>query len=207
MRSAASSRAIESRASDTPGEIAPPNTTMPFGAPRDGSHGGNRSSSGRISALPSGDKPAIARRTRLVTTSQLANRVNRVSKRGRPSTPIEMKRLEGAAKKPRILERMKNIEQVPGATLPLRSRLPPCGVARLGVVVRRIKPRQLYAIFHLAEHPALVQLMLGALMRHELQQVLRDDDDAVIIGNDDIAGKDRTAAASDRLLPADESQA
>src|ERR1700753_581531 len=114
MRSAASSRAIALRASDTPGEIAPPSTTMPSGAPCDGFHGGKRSSSGKISALPSGDRPAMTRSTRLVTISQLANRVKRVHRRMRPSTPIAIKKFDGAAKKPRTLESVKNIEQMSG---------------------------------------------------------------------------------------------
>src|SRR5262249_41662531 len=92
------------------------------------------------------------------------------------------------------------------AILPLRSRLPPRGVTRLGVIVRRIKPWQLHAVLDLAEDPAFIKLMLGAFMRHELQQVLRDDDDAVIVGDDHVARKDRAPAASDRLLPADESE-
>src|SRR5215831_10412517 len=118
-----------------------------------------------------------------------------------------MKRLEGAAKKPRTLDRMKNIGvSARRAILPLRSRLPPRGVTLLGVIVRRIKPWQLHAVLNLAEGPAFIQLMLGAFMRHELQQVLRDDDDAVIVGHDHVVRKDRAAAAPDRLLPANESE-
>ena len=33
---------------------------MPSGAPREASHGGKRSSNGRIKTLPSGDRPAMA---------------------------------------------------------------------------------------------------------------------------------------------------
>ena len=74
IRSAASLSATALRAADTSGVIAPPSTTMPSGAPREASHGGKRCSSGRINALPSGDKPAMAMSTMLVTTSQLAER-------------------------------------------------------------------------------------------------------------------------------------
>jgi hypothetical protein len=59
--------------------------------------------------LPKGEKPATARRTRLVTMSQLASRVKRVHRRMRPSTPIEIRRFDGAAKNPSVFDSVKNI--------------------------------------------------------------------------------------------------
>ena len=109
MRSAASLSATVSCATDTSGVIAPPSTTIPVGAPRDGSHGGKRSSSGTISALPSGDRPAIAMSTRLVTTSQLASRVKRVNKRRMPARPMTISKLDGSAKKQMIFDSRKNM--------------------------------------------------------------------------------------------------
>src|SRR5580692_6367503 len=86
---------------------------MPSGAPREASHGGKRSSNGRIKTLPSGDKPAMAIKATLVTTSQLPRRVKRVHRSTRPAIPIEMRILDGNAKKPNILERMKNTRSPP----------------------------------------------------------------------------------------------
>src|SRR5215469_14197494 len=89
--------------------MTPPSTTTPSGGPREASQGGKRSSSGSISALPSGDSPKSASSTRLVTTSQLASRVKRVNRRTSPTSPIVINRFEGRAKKPRTLEATKNI--------------------------------------------------------------------------------------------------
>src|SRR5579859_6173392 len=93
-----------------------------------------------------------------------------------------------------------------GRELKLSARLAPGGVARLGLIVRRIETGQLDALLDLAEHPALVKLVLGALVRDEIHEVLRDDDGAVIVDYDQIARKNGAAAAADRLLPADEGQ-
>ena len=84
---------------------------MPSGGPCDGSHGGKRCSSGRISTLPSGDSPAMASNTTLVTISQLAIRVNRVHSRMIPRRPSEIRKFVGSAKKPSTLESMKNTAQ------------------------------------------------------------------------------------------------
>src|SRR6202051_1902741 len=216
IRSAASLSATAPRAADTSTVIAPPSTTIPSGAPREAAHGGKRCSSGRIKALPSGDSPATARSAMLVTTSQLARRVNRVHRRIRPAMPIEIRILDGSAKKPSILERMKNTRSPPALTVApracsqvaqyLAARLAPRRVARLGVVIRRIKAGQLHALLDFAEYPALVELVLGAFVGDEIHHGLRNDDGAVVIGDDHIARKDGTAAAADRLLPADECQ-
>src|SRR5271170_1509065 len=172
MRSAPSLSATTPRAIDMPGEIAPPRTMMPSGAPRDTSQGGKRCSSGRIRILPSGENPTKAISTRLVTMSQLARRRNRVHNSASPISPMKIRTFDGSAKKPRVLDRVKNIRVV---FLPryvsrvLRPALPPRGVARLGVVVRRIESGQLHAFFDFAEDPALVKLVLGALVGGELR--------------------------------------
>src|SRR5262249_26580266 len=59
MRSADSLRSGVLRAADNSGPTAPPSTMIPAGASRVASHGGERSSSGSISALPSGGGPGV----------------------------------------------------------------------------------------------------------------------------------------------------
>jgi hypothetical protein len=101
------------RAADTSGEIAPPSTMMPAGAPSAAFQGGNRSSNGRISILPSGDSPRIASRIRLVTASHRPARTKRVGSSTRPRIPIDMTRFDGMAKKPSTFEITKNIRAFP----------------------------------------------------------------------------------------------
>src|SRR5689334_18605928 len=108
-RSAASLSATSSRAADTSGEIAPPNTIMPSGAPRAASQRGKRSSSGIINALPTGERPKIASTIRLAKASARPARAKRVGNSKSPRRPMEITRFEGLAKKPRIFERGKNI--------------------------------------------------------------------------------------------------
>src|ERR1700683_1215260 len=87
-----------------------------------------------------------------------------------------------------------------------RAGLAPRRIARLGILVRRIKPRQLHALLHFAEHPALVEFVLGAFMSYEFQHVLRNNNGAVVVCHDDVAGKDGAATAADRLVRTHESQ-
>src|SRR5262249_14099288 len=82
---------------------------MPSGAPRVASQRGKRSSSGIINALPRGERPSIASTIRLAKASALPARAKRVGTSKSPRRPMEITRLEGMAKKPRILERGKNI--------------------------------------------------------------------------------------------------
>jgi hypothetical protein len=97
------------RAADTSGEIAPPSTTMPAGAPSAAFQGGKRSSNGRISALPSGDRPRIASRIRLMKASRRPARAKRVGSSMSPRIPIDMTRFDGMAKKPSTFEITKNM--------------------------------------------------------------------------------------------------
>src|SRR5262245_23019046 len=196
-RSAASLSATSSRAAETSGEIAPPSTIMPSGAPRVASQRGKRSSSGMISALPAGERPRIASTIRLAKASARPARAKRVGSSNRPRMPIETTRLDGMAKKPRILERGKNIH---------RSLLLPRLLARLGVGVHGIEAGKLRPALDLADDKAFHTLVLGALLGDEGEEVLRDHHRPVVVADDDIAGKDGAAAAADRLLPADESE-
>ena len=110
MRSAASLSATLLRAAETSGVMAPPSTTIPSGGPRVSSQGGKRCSSGMISALPSGESPITASAIRLATIKSLPMRAPRVAKSRTPRSPSMIARLEGIAKKPRTLDRMKNID-------------------------------------------------------------------------------------------------
>src|SRR5438445_10586772 len=147
------------------GEIAPPSTIMPSGAPRVASQRGKRSSSGMISALPIGERPRIASTMRLAKASARPARAKRVGSSKSPSTPIETTRLDGMAKKPRILERGKNIHQ---------SLLLPRLVARLGVGVHGIEAGKLGPALDLADDEAFHALVLGTLLGDEGKKVLRD---------------------------------
>ena len=127
-----------------------------------------------------------------------------------------MMKFDGKAKKPKILESMKNIQcsedcaavfSVQEGRAVSRTRFPPRCVARFGVIVRRIKAGQLHAILDFAEHPTFIKLVLGAFVGDEFQHRLRNDDRAVVVGHDHIAGKNCASAAADRLLPADKGQA
>src|SRR5262249_19543393 len=152
------------------GEIAPPSTTMPSGAPREWSHCGKRCSSGRISALPSGDRPITVSAASPPITNHQPSRRNRVARRSAPSSATEMTKFEGSAKKPRTFERTKNIGLCGCCLLILLPRL----VARLGLGARRIEAGQLHPALDLADNPGLPPLVLLALVGDELEQVLRD---------------------------------
>src|SRR5437667_1163053 len=125
MRSAASLSEISPRAGATLVSNAPPSTTMPSGAPRAGFHGGNRSSSGRMSALPSGEKPQIASSRMLATRHCSPARAKRVASSNAPTSPSTISTLEGSAKKPRIFERTKNIGGPSNRSLSSRPRACP----------------------------------------------------------------------------------
>src|SRR6266436_5001924 len=174
---------------------------MPSGAPPEASHGGNRSSSGAISILPSGNSPKPRNRIIDVETSLRPVCANLVGIKASPMSPAANMSLDGTAKKPRSLEATKNIEDVllwPPA--PLR-------ITRLGFLIRRIEPGQLDALLDFGEHPALVEFVLGALVGDEIKQVLGDHHGAVVVGHDDVVGENRDAAAADRLVPADKRKA
>src|SRR5262249_6050200 len=148
---------------------------------------GKRPSSGMISALPAGERPRIASTTRLAKASARPARAKRVGSSSRPRMPIETTRLEGKAKKPRIFGRGKNIHQ---------SLLLPRLVARLGIGVHGIEAGKLRPALDLADDEALHTLVLGALLGDEGEEVLRDHHGPVVVANDDVAGKDRAAAAA-----------
>src|SRR5216683_1764133 len=204
MRSADSLSATSLRALDTSGEIAPPSTMMPSGAPRPASQGGKRCSSGRISTLPIGESPRMARTRRLPATSRRPARASRVRQSTSPRRPIETTKFEGMAKKPRILESTKNMSPPPAGS---RGLLLPRLVARPGLLVHGIKAGELGAALDLLDDEALHPLLLSALLGDEGDEVFRDHHRAVVVADDDIAGEDGAAAATDRLLPADEGQA
>ena len=91
--------------------------------------------------------------------------------------PIAIKKFDGRAKKPKIFERIKNIPRPAGHSMyashvrrSLEREFPPRRVARLGILVRRIKPGSFTPFLDFAEHPAFVKLVLGTFMRHEFQQ-------------------------------------
>src|SRR5262249_54385850 len=111
MRSAASLSATPSRAIATSGVIAPPNTTIPAGAPRAESQTGKRCSRGMIKALPSGAKPIRANSRRLPITSHRPARANGVRTSSTPRIPSAMMRFDGAPRKPRIFEKTKNMDR------------------------------------------------------------------------------------------------
>src|SRR5262245_42212700 len=178
MRSAASLRSGAPRAAANSGSIAPPSTTMPAGTPRAASQGGNRFSSGSINALPSGNSPNAANSAIDAITSPRPARANRVYIKASPMSPSINMSLDGSAKKPRILETTKNI----GCKTALAGSLAPLRIARLGFIIRRIEARQLGALFHLGEYPALIKLVLGAFMGDEIEQVLGDHHGAVVVG-------------------------
>src|SRR2546423_14148492 len=118
MRSAASLSVTVLRAVETSGVIAPPSTTIPSGAPAAASQGGKRCSSGRISALPSGESPQIASATTPPIRSRQPTRANRVHTSAAPKSASTMRRLDGMAKKPKIFDVTKNIRGKLPAVLP-----------------------------------------------------------------------------------------
>src|SRR6516164_147752 len=109
-----------------------------------------RPSSGMISALPAGERPRIASTMRLAKASTRPARAKRVASSNSPRTPIDTTRLDGMAKKPRILERGKNIHQ---------SLLLPRLVARPGVGVHGIKAGKLRPALDLADDEAFHALV------------------------------------------------
>ena len=109
IRSAASVSAGVPCAAETSGLMAPPSTTMPAGGRPPSVQAGKRCSSGRISALPIGVSPMMAISTMLIPASRPPRRRKRVAISTTPISPRMMIRLDGSAKKPRILARTKNI--------------------------------------------------------------------------------------------------
>src|SRR5215472_15842352 len=210
MRSAASLRSGSPRAAATSGPIAPPSTTMPVGGPCAGSHAGKRSSSGSIKALPSGDSPARSSSATPSAAIRRPARLNRVNSSTMPRVASVAAMLEGSAKKPRTLERTKNMRDprasLRGARNDKSPPLFPLLVAFLRLVVGRIEARELHALLDLAHHPGLVALVLLALGKDEVDQVLRDHHRAVIVGDDQVAREDRATAAGNWLVPAHEGE-
>src|SRR5262245_20584901 len=70
-----------------------------------------------INALPTGERPRIARTTRLTNASHRPARAKRVGSRKRPTIPIKTTRLDGTAKKPSSFERTKNMSAAPNALI------------------------------------------------------------------------------------------
>src|SRR5258708_26747914 len=73
------------------------------------------------------------------------------------------------------------------------------GVARLGLGVHRIKARQRRAVIHLVDDPPFHPLLLRPLGQYAVDQRLRDQHRAVLIGDHNIVRKYRTPAAAARL--------
>src|SRR5712672_4236 len=165
---------------------------MPSGAPPEASHGGNRSSSGAISILLSGNSPKARNRIIDAETSLRPVHTNLVRIKASPMSPAANMSLDGSAKKPRSLEMTWNIQD---ALLPPFA---PLRITRLGFLIRRIEPGQLDAVLDFSEHPALVEFMLGAFVGDEIDEILGDHHGAVVVGDDDVVGEDRDAAAADR---------
>src|SRR5262249_51193263 len=88
---------------------APPSTTIPSGALSDASRGGNRSSRGAISILPSGSSPKARNRISDAATSLRPAHTNLVRINASPMSPTARMSLDGTAKKPSTLEMTKNI--------------------------------------------------------------------------------------------------
>src|SRR5450759_5846907 len=82
----------------------------------------------------------------------------------------------------------------------------PLLVALLVLVIGRIEAGQLGALLHFLHQPAFHEFVLGALAGDEIGERGRDHHRAVVVGDDDVVGEDRAAAAADRLVPADEGQ-
>src|SRR5713101_9481558 len=82
---------------------------MPSGAPPEASHGGNRSSSGAISILLSGNSPKARNRIIDAETSLRPVHTNLVRIKASPMSPAANMSLDGSAKKPSSLETTKNI--------------------------------------------------------------------------------------------------
>src|SRR6266853_5402485 len=141
---------------------------MPSGAPPEASHGGNRSSSGAISILLSGNNPKARNRTIDAETSLRPVHTNLVRIKASPMSPAANMSLDGSAKKPKSLAATKDIED---ALLPP---LAPLRITRLGFLIRRIEPGQLDAVLDFSEHPALVEFMLGAFVGDEIDEILGD---------------------------------
>ncbi len=74
------------------------------------------------------------------------------------------------------------------------------------LVVHRIEAGQFHPFSTSPDDPFLIFFVLQAFLGNGLDQRLRDDHGSIVIRDDDIAGKNRTAAASDRLVPTNEGQ-
>ena len=172
-----------------------PSTTMPSGGPRAGSQTGKRFSSTWPSSAPSGRKPMARNKTRLATAIVLPRRLQRVSASARPTSPRSSSRFDGTSSNDAVLESRKNIS---GSSSRPRS--------ALVLFIGRIEAGELLALLHLLHQPAFHELVLGALVRHEVGERGRDHHRAIVVGDDDVIGKDGAAAAADRLVPADESE-
>src|SRR5688572_20205174 len=79
-------------------------------------------------------------------------------------------------------------------------------VARFRFVVWRIGTGKLRPVRHPIRGPCVECFLLVRLLGDCLDERLRTANDAVVIGNDEIARKYGNPAASDGLLPADERQ-
>src|SRR3974390_292695 len=79
-------------------------------------------------------------------------------------------------------------------------------VALLILFIGRIEAGQLLALLHLLHQPAFQQFVLGAFVSDKIGEILRNHYCAIIVGDDDVAGEDRAAAAANRLSSADEGE-
>jgi hypothetical protein len=73
-----------------------------------------------------GEKPRIARTTRLTNASHRPARAKRVGSSKRPPIPIRTTRLDGIAKNPSSFERTKNMSAFPNARHQISKILPNC---------------------------------------------------------------------------------
>src|SRR5690349_12175783 len=97
-----------------------------------------------------------------------------------------------------------NSNQAIALRLELLFHLLPRFVARLRLIIRGIETRQRHAAIDLRHDPAFETFLFDGDRRHFVDHRGRNDDGAILIGDDDIVREDRNAAATNWLLPVDE---
>ena len=163
---------------DSPGEIAPPRTTMPSGAPRAGSQGGKRLSSTCESMAPNGRQPGHQQQDRLTMPRRRpsAAQPRRHAARGREAQ-LTSSRFDGSSSSGDGLGQdeehgNRNAPRRPAASrLPRRlARLLPVLVTLLVLFIGRIETGQLCALLHFLHQPGFEQFVLGAFIGDEVDQ-------------------------------------
>src|SRR5262249_47798261 len=108
MRSGALRITGVSCATERSASIGPPSTTMPSGAPRAGSQGGKRCSSGYNRRFPSGRNPQIASISIDAIKSLRPSGAKRVASRMTPRMPMRTRMFVGSSMTPTVLDSTKN---------------------------------------------------------------------------------------------------